>query len=1005
MIHKLRSKSDTLPGVRHVTTFAREKTPYSPIGRIAWSPDGHVLAIPKADNVDLWNWKDDRIYSGFTEHGVYAAAWATNGRNLITANLHGYLASTKLVTLSAIWKRPIPNLGFPELCVSSTSVFLQFHSGHIDAFSGKDGRPLRSLPLNEDRMVASKADTNEKIFFRTSAGAFYSSSSLKHEIGRYTYGTPSHCSCLAISPDSKSAAYGIGAEIIFVNFDSSEELVLQGHSSDIESVVFTGHPEILASRAADGQVIFWNPILREKLGALRTTRSERWPGTLAFNPKFRLLAVVDPRNAVIEIYEIDPTVLLKRKGRRAAKTTGGKPKSPPNWPSAFLYQNAKVLLVGNSSVGKSGLGLVLASRKWKPTDSTHGRHIWKLDAQNVLVSNATQAIHETILWDLAGQPGYRIIHGLHLSQVSVAIICFDASSEIDPFAGVGYWAKALDEATNGFPVVKLLVAARCDRGSPQVSPERIEEMCSRYKFAGYFPTSARRGDGISALRKAIEKSIFWEKLPHISTEDLFRRVRSFLLRLKRSGLVIRTETELRAAFNRTMLVDEDAFAVVIDQLENAGFLRRLDFGGHVLLQPELLDAYLAWMAYAAREEPDGLGELDEDLAKRGGFSMDHDRPLHSHHDQELILLAATVQEAVRRNLVWRQPTERGVKLVFPSELNPELPDYPGGYSLAVAFDFEGPVSGIYSTLAVRLLNSQAFTREKLFRNAALFFGPDRETCGFTIEYANKFNDSSGRLTVFFAQQTGKNTRLLFLRYVNAQLEELALKRSVIRHRIYHCGQCDEIIQESVVAKRRSRGKTHVSCSVCERIIPLDDLAEETAADDPEIPKLEGESEKERSRQTRLSVLSEKERGHEFHVFLCHNSKDKPAVIFLSRLLREQGVLSWLDTEQLRGGDRWSGTLEAILDKVPAIVVCIGAHGNGPWQQMEYEVALNRFIETRRGSDKAAIRLIPVLLPGAPDTSKWPAFLRGFQAVDMRNGLEGGNNLTTLANAILGMERG
>ena len=51
-----------------------------------------------------------------------------------------------------------------------------------------------------------------------------------------------------------------------------------------------------------------------------------------------------------------------------------------------------------------------------------------------------------LLWDLAGQPGYRLIHQLHLNEVAVALIVFDSRSETDPFSGVKYWARALAQA-------------------------------------------------------------------------------------------------------------------------------------------------------------------------------------------------------------------------------------------------------------------------------------------------------------------------------------------------------------------------------------------------------------------------------------------------------------------------------------------------------------------------------------------------------------------------------
>ena len=73
----------------------------------------------------------------------------------------------------------------------------------------------------------------------------------------------------------------------------------------------------------------------------------------------------------------------------------------PGEPSSH-YTNAKVLLVGNTSVGKSGLGLVLAGKKFRPTLSTHGRHVWSFEPEEVVLDSGVRSTRETILWDLAG---------------------------------------------------------------------------------------------------------------------------------------------------------------------------------------------------------------------------------------------------------------------------------------------------------------------------------------------------------------------------------------------------------------------------------------------------------------------------------------------------------------------------------------------------------------------------------------------------------------------------
>src|SRR5207248_7222815 len=127
-----------------------------------------------------------------------------------------------------------------------------------------------------------------------------------------------------------------------------------------------------------------------------------------------------------------------------------------------------------SGVGKSGLGLVLSRQQFVPTESTHGRIVWTFAKRELHLGDGRKEVRETLLWDLAGQPGYRVIHQLHLSEVAVALVVFDARSETDPLAGVVHWERALRAAhqrqgDEAVPLTKFLVSARADRGGVPVS--------------------------------------------------------------------------------------------------------------------------------------------------------------------------------------------------------------------------------------------------------------------------------------------------------------------------------------------------------------------------------------------------------------------------------------------------------------------------------------------------------------------------------------------------------
>ncbi|MEH2412694.1 toll/interleukin-1 receptor domain-containing protein [Nostoc sp.] len=47
----------------------------------------------------------------------------------------------------------------------------------------------------------------------------------------------------------------------------------------------------------------------------------------------------------------------------------------------------------------------------------------------------------------------------------------------------------------------------------------------------------------------------------------------------------------------------------------------------------------------------------------------------------------------------------------------------------------------------------------------------------------------------------------------------------------------------------------------------------------------------------------------FDVFLCHNSKDKSAVIQVAEQLKQRGISPWLDSWHLRPGFSWQDSLD------------------------------------------------------------------------------------------------
>ena len=153
------------------------------------------------------------------------------------------------------------------------------------------------------------------------------------------------------------------------------------------------------------------------------------------------------------------------------------------------------------------------------------------------------------------------------------------------------------------------------------------------------------------------------------------------------------------------------------------------------------------------------------------------------------------------------------------------------------------------------------------------------------------------------------------------------------------------------------------------------LAGSTAADVENPPEAKP---KPPTHQPGKLETSESDTSVGFHVFLSHNSTNKPSARELKRLLAERGLNVWLDEDELRPGVSWQKTLEEAIKTSQSVAVLVGEDGLGPWQDEEMQAALRHAVNDKRP-------VIPVLLPGAPGEPELPMFLENRTWVDLRAG--------------------
>lgn len=925
------------------------------VNRLSWSPGGHLIATASHDGTigicDVKSLQSRRIGGG--NGRAWTVSWSPGSTRVASVDDKG-LALWDVQTEVVI--RPLP--------MQSSARSARFHphsellaigteEGDIIIYDVEAGTTRRVLRTHEKavdclawapagRLLASAArdgrvaiwEEDELVPFKLIIGP-------DRAIPRTVVWSR--------NGDTLAVGWSDGS-IRFHVLQSDTVRVIDAHRKGVADLSFSYGDSFFASRSWDNTVRIWRCDTWDLVEVLDVRASPTSYCGLSFHSDEPMLAAADDSKAVVRSWRLS----------LPSRTRTGRTNSH--------YQNAKVVLAGDNGAGKSGLRRALLRWPYKPLDSSHGRFVDRFSQENDLDSSGNPVTRETLVWDLAGNPGYRVVNQLHLEQATVGIVAFDSSSDRNPFAGVGYWARALDRAaarrTMEPGITKLLVATKLDRGRPLISKQEIDHIKVKFGFSDYHETSALEGWGIDDLRAAVAAAVRWDAIPTLIVPrvlaTVFKQAQQY--REQKAFLVSR-ESFTRELIRRAAMSADDV-RDALESLAKGGFIRELSFGGLLLVQPEALDGYCASIALGARSDTRGLGFVPESLVLAGKIPLDVGRPLANRPDVEGQMLLAAVQEVVDREIAIRVHTEAGSELGFPSEGTRVSDPLTDPFIPELAFDFQGPVSAIAATLAVRLANSPAFGAYQPLKGAATFRTVNRIVSGFVVRYPDPEDDGSARLEVFFDATAPRETKLLFLRYINHVLERSAIPGSLHRERIYV--HCDIPISSKAVAERKRQGRNTVICPVCQGSQPMDELEEEVVGTDSRVARLLTQAQQAQENESRLVTLPERERRHEYDVFISYHTPDRQHALALDEALRLRGLNVWVDTEYLLAGTRLPRELQKVLRTAHSAILLIG-QSRGEWQQAECEALIQREIEDRD------FTLISVVLPGA--TQPEEPFLR------------------------------
>ena len=647
------------------------------------------------------------------------------------------------------------------------------------------------------------------------------------------------------------------------NLETGECLAtLKGHSGIVKSVQITQDGRFAVSGSADRTVKVWNLEAGTCIGTLEGHQNT--VHSVAISPDGALIASTGFTDETVRLWDWNSGACLqviKHEGSPSpisvafspdgSRLVVGTVDSPiyvyrmtgvpvaPSAEPARRYVNAKVVLLGEGTVGKTSLAYRLIEDEYVVKDRTHGMNVWPLKLP--LPPDAAMD-REALLWDLAGQEDYRLIHRLFLDETALALLLINPQKD-DPFAEAGDWLNALDTAT-GYQAARreaprLLIFSQIDVGGMKISNAKIERFIQEHRFADWLATSAKTGeccsDGANAgqpskLKKLIADRIPWDKLPWTATPRLLTELKSTLLKMRAtSDIRLLRFAELSQRLEQALPGErfgESEVRTAVTLLANHGLALPLKFGDLVLLQPELLNGYAGAIIRAARAHKDEIGSVKEADIYRPDFDFTGVDRL-ARPDEEL-LLRAMVQTFLDHSLCIAEETPQGRQLVFPSQYRREK-DLPHDPNIFVSYTFNGEWQTVWTTLVVRLWYSQEFEHKELWRNAAEFVSPKKNTLGLKLTY--KQGEGEATISLYFDKDVPDELKALFIEYVHRHLARYAC--NVSRDRRYICSGCGRPFKDlELIQELLAEGQKTIICQRCRTEVVLIDFIEQRLKSDP-----------------------------------------------------------------------------------------------------------------------------------------------------------------------------
>ncbi|XP_065186356.1 ras-related protein Rab-18-like [Sycon ciliatum] len=166
-----------------------------------------------------------------------------------------------------------------------------------------------------------------------------------------------------------------------------------------------------------------------------------------------------------------------------------------------VLTSLKILIIGDSGVGKSSLLLRFTDDRFDPEQSTTIGVDFKVKTLTVGSSRVKLSI-----WDTAGQERFRTLTPSYYRGAQGVILAYDCSCR-STFDGLNVWLNELSTYATKENIVKMLVGNKIDREGREVTREEGLQFARAHSML-FIEASAKTRDGVQvAFEELVEKVI------------------------------------------------------------------------------------------------------------------------------------------------------------------------------------------------------------------------------------------------------------------------------------------------------------------------------------------------------------------------------------------------------------------------------------------------------------------------------------------------------------------